>query len=52
MTCTGTCAAWGNTTNVDSIGGVSTSQIGSVTSDQMINAARAADGSLPDINSL
>jgi hypothetical protein len=52
MTCTGTCAAWGNTTNVDSIGGVSTSQIGSVTSAQMIGAQRGADGSLPDINSL
>jgi hypothetical protein len=52
MTCTGTCAAWGNKTNVDSIGGVSTTAIGSATSAKMIAATRAADGSLPSISSL
>jgi hypothetical protein len=52
MTCTGTCAAWGNGTNVDSIGGVSTTQIGSVTATAMINAVRNADGSLPAITAL
>jgi hypothetical protein len=52
MTCTGTCAAWGNKTNVDSIGGVSTTAIGSATSAKMIAAQRAADGSLPSISSL
>jgi hypothetical protein len=52
LTCDGTCAAWDNDTDVVAIGGVSTAQIGSVTAEQMINAERGADGSLPDINSL
>jgi hypothetical protein len=52
MTCDGTCAAWDNDTDVVAIAGVSTAQIGSVTAEQMLNALRGADGSLPDINSL
>lgn len=52
LTCEGTCAAWGNGTDVGSVAGVTASQIGSVTADQMISAERAADGSLPDIASL
>jgi hypothetical protein len=52
MTCTGTCAAWGNGTASKSIGGVGTSAPGSATAAKMIAAQRNADGSLPDINSL
>ena len=52
LTCTGTCAAWGNSEDVDTVNGVTVGQIGSVTSDAMIDAQRNADGSLPDINSL
>jgi hypothetical protein len=52
MTCDGTCAACDNDTNVVSINGIDTSQIGSVTAHQMISAQRGAGGSLPDINSL
>ena len=54
MTCSGTCAAWGNSEDVDSndaVGGVSTGSA-LASSDAMINAQRNADGSLPDINSL
>jgi hypothetical protein len=52
MTCTGTCAAWGNGTATKNIGGVGTSAPGSATAAKMIAAQRNADGSLPDINSL
>lgn len=52
MTCTGKCAAWSNGTNVKSISGVGTTAPGSATAAKMIAAARNADGSLPDINSL
>ena len=52
MTCDGTCAAWDNDSDVVAIGGVSTAQIGSVTAEQLINAERGPDGSLPDISSL
>jgi pectate disaccharide-lyase len=54
MSCSGNCAAWGNTEDVDSndsVGGVSTGSA-LASSDAMINAQRAADGSLPDVNSL
>ena len=52
MTCTGTCAAWSNGTNVKGISGVGTTAPGSATAAKMIAAQRNADGSLPDINSL
>jgi hypothetical protein len=52
MTCTGTCAAWDNGTNVKSISGVGTTAPGSATAARMIAAPRNADGSLPGINSL
>jgi hypothetical protein len=52
MTCTGTCAAWDNRTNVGTIGGVSTTAIGSATAAAMVSAARNADGSLPAVSSL
>jgi hypothetical protein len=52
MTCEGTCAAWDNGTDVADVEGVSTDAIGSVTGDQLINAEREPDGSLPDISTL
>lgn len=54
MTCTGTCAAWGNKVNVDSINGnISTTAIGGANITNMAAAsARNADGSLKSISSL
>jgi len=52
MTCTGTCASWGNSTQVQNIDGVGTSAPGSATAANMIAAPRNADGSLPSITSL
>jgi hypothetical protein len=52
MTCTGNCAAWGNGTASQSIGGVGTTAPGGATAAKMIAAQRNADGSLPDIHSL
>jgi hypothetical protein len=52
MTCTGSCAAWGNSTDVQSISGVSTTAPGSATAAKMIAAPRNPDGSLPAITSL
>jgi len=47
MTCTGSCASWGNGTANDSIGGVSTSAIGNANVTNMAaDSARNADGSL------
>jgi len=52
MTCDGSCAAWDNDTDVVAIGEVSTAQIDGITAEQLINAERGPDGSLPDISFL
>ena len=52
LTCTGTCAAWSNGTNVKGVSGVGTTAPGSATAAKMIAAQRNADGSLPDISTL
>jgi hypothetical protein len=53
LTCTGTCAAWGNTVDVDTIEGVSTSAIdGADVTTMAADDARNADGSLKPISSL
>ncbi len=53
MTCTGTCASWGNKVDVNSIGGVSTTAIGNANVTNMAaDSARNADGSLKSISSL
>jgi hypothetical protein len=47
MTCSGTCASWGNLVDVDSISGVSTIPIGNANVTNMAaDSARNADGSL------
>jgi len=52
MSCTGTCAAWGNSRDDQNISGVGTTAPGSATAAKMIAAPRNADGSLPAITSL
>ena len=53
LSCSGTCAAWGNKVDVDSVSGVSTSPIGSATvSNMAADSARNADGSLKSISEL
>jgi hypothetical protein len=53
MTCTGTCAAWGNGTATDSIQGIGTSAVGNANVTNMAaDSARNADGSLKAIGSL
>ena len=52
MSCTGTCASWGNSTQSQNISGVGTSAPGSATAAKMIAAQRNADGTLPAITSL
>lgn len=47
LSCSGTCAAWGNLVDVDSVSGVDTSPIGNADITNMASdAARNADGSL------
>jgi len=52
LTCTGTCASWGNKTGDTGVGGVGTSAPSGATAAKMIVAQRKADGSLPAITSL
>jgi hypothetical protein len=53
MTCSGTCAAWGNTVDVGAIGGVGTEAIDTATVDSMAaDSARDADGNLKLISEL
>jgi hypothetical protein len=52
MTCEGTCVAWGNTTDVDTVGGITTGQFGTLTADQLLGVERGPDGSLPTIDTL
>lgn len=53
MTCTGTCASWGNKVNVDSINGVSTTPIGNANVTNMAaDSARNPDGSLKSPSAL
>lgn len=53
LSCSGTCAAWGNNVDVDSVSGVSTSPIGSANvSNMAADSARNADGSLKSIADL
>jgi hypothetical protein len=53
LSCSGTCAAWGNKVDVDSVSGVGTSPIGGATVSTMAaDSARNADGSLKSISEL
>jgi hypothetical protein len=53
LTCSGTCAAWGNVVNVDSVAGVSTIPIpGANVTNMAADGARNADGSLKAIGEL
>jgi len=53
MSCSGTCAAWGNVVDVDSIGGVDTNPIGGANVTNMAaDSARNDDGSLKSIAEL
>jgi hypothetical protein len=49
LTCTGTCAAWGNGNDTTAVTGVSTTPIANVTAASLISAARNSDGSLPKL---
>lgn len=53
LSCSGTCASWGNNVDVDSVSGVSTSPIGDADVNSMkADSARNADGSLKSISEL
>jgi hypothetical protein len=53
LSCTGTCTAWGNKVNVDSVSGVGTTAIGNANVTNMAaDAARNADGSLKAASAL
>jgi hypothetical protein len=52
LSCTGTCASWGNKKADTGVSGVGTSAPSGATAQKMIDAKRTADGSLPAITSL
>jgi hypothetical protein len=53
LSCSGTCTAWGNKVNVDSVSGVGTTAIGNANVTNMAaDTARNADGSLKAVSAL